>query len=147
MFKNIIIVLGILFVLFVSYSFYTSNKGPEMMTLNLFIQNKEIARTRDCAVTQMITVEVPKTLAVADVSVRILFEDELAQYGKYKNATLENGVAKVYLESTTTLNGKPLISLSSCEIGHIQSVLRDTLTQYETIKSVELYSPRGRVEF
>jgi len=117
------------------------------MLLTLYVQNKEIARTRDCAVTQMIKVEVPKTLAVADASLRVLFENELAQYGTYKNATLENTIAKVYLETNTTAGGKPLISLSSCEKGHIQSVLRDTLTQFESIKSVELYTPRGKVDF
>lgn len=147
MFKNIIIFLGILFVLVVSYNFYVSIQGPDMMELTLFIQNKEIAKTRDCAVTQSVIVEVPETTAVADASLKYLFQDELLKYGVYKKATLENGVANVYLESNMLPSGRPFTSLSSCEIGHLQSVLNDTLTQYPTIRTVEIYTPKGKLEF
>jgi hypothetical protein len=86
-------------------------------------------------------------LEIADASLKILFSDELSNYGKYKSINVVNGVAKVMLESDLTPKGLPLSSLSSCESSHLLSVLKNTLTQYDTIKSVELYSPQGLVQF
>jgi hypothetical protein len=128
--------------------FYTEKtEKEEMISLSLYIQNKEVARTSDCGVTQKVTYQVPRTTAVADTSLKILFENELARYGVYDSVSISNGVAKVLLESSNTPAGYPIGSLSSCESGHLLSVLNDTLTQYPTIKSVEIYSPEGKVEF
>ncbi len=121
--------------------------SSELMSLTLYIQNKEVAKTSDCGVTKKVVYQVPKTSAVADASLKILFENELSQYGMYKSVAISNGIAKVNLTSENTPLGFPISSLSSCQISHLTSVLKDTLTQYSTIKSVELYSPRGKIEF
>jgi hypothetical protein len=126
----------------------TSNKpSEELMSLSLYVQDKEVAKTSDCGVTQKVTYQVLRTVAVADTSLKMLFEDELSQYGTYDSVTISDKVAKIMLKSDTTSTGRSIASLSSCESGHLLSVLRDTLTQYPTIKSVEIYSPEGKIEF
>lgn len=125
----------------------STSTQEQFMFLDLYIQNKEIARTSDCRVTQKVTYQVSKTTAVADASLRILFTEELARYGVYKSVSITNGVAKVTLQSDMTPAGYPIGGLSSCEKGHLLSVLSDTLKQYKTIKSVEIFSPNGKIEF
>ncbi len=122
-------------------------KAAEMMALTLYVQDKEAARTKDCGVTIKETRLVPKTTAVADTSLKMLFASELSQYGTYKSVSISNGIAKVELQNNKTASGNPISSLSSCEIIHLTSVLNTTLTQYPTINSVELYSPEGKIEF
>ncbi len=135
----------------------TSNKvqfivtsSQELMPLTLYIQNREATiRTEgaDCGVTQKVVYQVPKTTAVADTSLKILFQQELAPYGKYKSVTIVNRVAKVMLTSDKDATGKSVGSLSSCQTQHLFAVLKDTLTQYPSITSVELHSPQGKIEF
>jgi hypothetical protein len=127
-----------------------NSTSSKLMSLTLYIQNKEIARTSDCGVTQPVVYQVPKTLAVADASLKILFASgigELSKYGIYKSVSISNGIAKVMLASELTPEGRPIGGLSSCESSHLMSVSRDTLTQYKNIKSVEIYSPKGKIEF
>ena len=121
--------------------------SENLMALNLYVQDKEIAKISDCGVTKKITVQVPKTSAVADASLKVLFSGELLAYGVYKSVSVSGGVAKVMLTSDNIPSGQPIGSLSSCESSHLMSVLKDTLTQYPTIKSVEIYSPKGKIEF
>jgi hypothetical protein len=127
--------------------FSGSTVSSETMSLTLYVQDKEIAQKSDCGVTKKVIYQVPKTTAVADASLKILFGDELSQYGVYKSVSITNSVAKVMLVSDNMPSGFPITALSSCQISHLTSVLKDTLTQYSTIKSVELYSPRGKIEF
>jgi hypothetical protein len=117
------------------------------MDIALFVQNKEVAKKLDCRVTTKIEYTIPKTKAVDDAVLKILFADELSKYGVYESVTVEKDVAKIMLESNMTPEQKPIGSLSSCERGHLLSVLKDTLKQYEPIKSVELYSPEGKIVF
>jgi len=119
----------------------------ENMDLVVYIQDKEAAKISDCSVTVKRTYQIPKTEGVADASLKILFSDELKAYGIYKSVSIENSVAKIVLESDKTPQGKPTGSLSSCENGHLLSVLTDTLTQYNNVKSVKLYSPKGEIVF
>lgn len=126
---------------------FTVLPSSEKMSLTLYIQDKEVARTRDCGITKKVVYQVPKTTAVADASLKILFQEELAQYGVYKSVSISNGVAKVMLSSENTPAGYPIGSLSSCQSIHLMSVLEDTLKQYSSIKSVELYNPKGKIVF
>lgn len=119
----------------------------EAMSLTIFVQDKEAVQTRSCGVTVKATYTVPKTPAVADASLKILFEKELAKYGVYKSVSISNGIAKVMLASANTPGGSPIGGLSSCEKTHLLAVLRDTLTQYKTITTVEIHSPEGKIEF
>ena len=130
----------------------SASTSSELMPLTLYIQNKEIAKTSDCGVTKKVIYQVPKTTAIADASLKILFSSnagagELSQYGVYKSVSISNSVAKVLLASENQPSGTPISSLSSCQSSHLMSVLRDTLTQYNTIKSVEIYSPKGKIMF
>ncbi len=125
----------------------TPGTSPELMSIDLYIQNKEIAQTSDCGVTQKVTYQVPQTSAVADASLKILFDTELSQFGRYDSINVTNGIARVLLESANTPSGRALSSLSSCESNHLTSVLEDTLTQYDSITRVELFSPQGEIEF
>lgn len=111
-----------------------------MMSLTMYIQDKEIANISDCGATKKVIYEVPKTTGVADVSLKILFEDELVEYGVYKSVLIEDNVAKVLIN-------RKFISLASCESAHLVSVITDTLTQYESIRSIELYDQNGKIEF
>jgi hypothetical protein len=126
---------------------FTVTSG-EQMSLSVYVQDKELSETKmDCRITKKVTYTVPKVATVADASLKILFENELAEYAVYKSVTVSGGVAKVMLGSENMPSGYPINGLSSCESGHLLSVLNDTLTQYPTIKSVELYSPNGKIEF
>jgi len=127
--------------------FTECQKTTEETDLILYIQDKEIAATSDCGVTKKVVYRVPKTIAVADASLKILFSEELSKYGIYKSVSIVDGAAKIMLESDNTSQGLPISSLSSCESSHMLSVLRDTLTQNETIKSIELFSPKGIIQF
>lgn len=118
----------------------TATPPIEKMTLTVYVQNKKIAEMTDCEATQKITYEIPRTTQVADASLKILFENELAEFGEYDSVTVVNNVARVKIKNE-------IQSLSSCEAGHLTSVLTDTLTQYPTITSVELYSPKTKIEF
>jgi hypothetical protein len=145
--KVIAIIIAIILIGFGIYIYTERTEKEEMMSLSLYIQNKEVARTSDCGVTQKVTYQVPKNTAIADASLKILFENELARYGVYESVSISDGVAKVLLASINTPAGYPIGSLTSCESRHLLSVLKDTLTQYPTIKSVEIYSPEGKIEF
>lgn len=124
-----------------------SSSATTTMDLVVYLQDKEEMITNDCGITYAKTIQVPKTKAVADASLRYLFSDELAQYGEYQSVRINNGVAEVTLEKDQDPTGRNIASLSSCEARHLFSVLLDTLTQYDTINSVELYSPSGKIEF
>ncbi|MFA7252295.1 MAG: hypothetical protein WC027_00345 [Candidatus Paceibacterota bacterium] len=130
-----------------SLKFTPTKTAVEFVELILYIQDKTQVATNSCSITHQVVYKIPKTTAVADASLRILFNGELFSYGSYKSVTIVNGVAKVMLESNLTKAGKPIGSLSSCESSHLLSVLRDTLTQYDSIKSVELLSPQGSIQF
>lgn len=125
----------------------SSTPGVEMMDLTLYVQDKEVARVSDCSVTKKITVQAPKTLTVADASLRILFEDELYKYGFYNSVVINDGLARVILDNENTRSGNPISSLSSCESGHLMSVLKNTLMQYDNVLEVQLESPKGVIQF
>lgn len=144
------------------YTIYTSPWGidsnkvqftvvaGELMNLTVYIQDRELSiKNTDCSITKKVTYQIPVTLARADASLEILFADELSAYGVYKSVSIVNGVAKIMLESDMTPAGHPIGSLSSCQSSHLMSVLQKTLTQYNSIKSVELYSSaqKNRIEF
>lgn len=123
--------------------------GEEQKTtmLTLFVQDKKVAATSDCRVTQKITKEIPFTIAPINASLKILFEDELKDYAVYESVVVSQGVARIYLKSNNLPKGSPISALSSCQIGHLTSVLNDTLTQYDIVNKIELYSPEGKIEF
>lgn len=118
----------------------TSTPQVEKMILTVYVQDKEEAQFSDCGATEKITYEIPRTTAVADVSLRILFESELAKFGQYDSVVIENKIAKVKLQNH-------IQSLSSCELAHLTSTIKDTLTQYPTITDIELSGPQGKFEF
>lgn len=152
--QKVFIAIGILVILIVGYLYMHQDttidpviQEKEIMSLSVYIQDKEMAATTDCTITKKVMYQIPKTTAVADASLQLLFKDELSRYGVYSSVSIVNGVAKVMLASNKTPQGGFIGGLSSCEGGHLMSVLTDTLTQYNTITSVELYSPEGKIEF
>lgn len=118
----------------------TTTPQVDTMNITIFVQNKEIARVSDCGATKKVSYVIPKTTAVADASLKILFENELAQYGQYDSVVIENTIAQVKLKNH-------IQSLSSCELAHLTSTIKDTLTQYPTITDIELSGPQGKFEF
>lgn len=113
----------------------------EKMEIKVYFQDlSKISET--CGATNPVLVEESKTVTVADASLRFLFRYQLGAYGMYQSVEIQNGIAKVYIYEK-----KP--SLASCEHEHLFSVLEKTLTQYPTIKKVELYraSDRSKIEF
>jgi hypothetical protein len=126
---------------------FNIEQNSELMDLLLYIQDTSYVATSSCSVTKKIVYKIPKTVAVADASLKILFNNELSSYGVYKSVSIVDGVAKILLESDLTKAGVPINSLSSCESSHLLAVLKDTLTQYSSVKSVELFSPKGQINF
>lgn len=124
-----------------------SNSSQELMPISLYVQDKEIARTSDCGITQKVTYNVPFNSNIPNVSLELLFNDELSQYGVYDSIIIVDGVAKVMLKNDIIPDGRPLSALSSCESGHLLSVLNDTLTQYDVITRVELYAEDRQIQF
>lgn len=125
----------------------TNTPSVEMMNLTLYVQDRVLAAKNDCSVTEKVTVQVPKTLSVIDTSLKILFGGELSRYGVYKSVIVNDGLARVILESENTPSGNPISSLSSCESSHLMSVLRNTLMQYDNVLEVQLESPKGKIDF
>ena len=124
----------------------------DRMDITLFFQDKEIARVSDCSATYSFTRNISKTKSVADASLKILFEEELAQYGKYESVKITDEVAEIMLESDKrpkvfVAYDRPLGSMASCESAHLFSVVRDTLTQYSSISDVKFFSPAGEIIF
>ncbi len=157
--KNITIVILILLIIGGGYFLYTQNNETgipaikeedttEKMDITVFV-NDEAASSEflDCAKNKKITVQVPKTDAIADASLKYLFSTELSKYGTYQSVEIASGTAKVMLASENTPSGYPVSGLSSCQVAHLMYVLEDTLTQYPAIDSVELYSPKGEIKF
>ena len=124
-----------------------AESNTELMELVVYLQDKDEALYNDCGITYPKTVQVPKTDAVADASLRYLFADELSHYGAYESVVIKNGVAQIVIANESDPYGYKIAALSSCEARHLASVLENTLTQYETIESVELFSPTGKIEF
>lgn len=119
----------------------------ELMSLTIFTQDTTAAETSDCGITRSRTIQVLRTAGVADASLRYLFDNELSTYSEYDSVVINNQIARVNLASNLTPAGAPLSSLGSCQSQHLTSVLQDTLEQYGSISSVELYSPSGLVQF
>lgn len=128
-----------------SLNFVNDNKVN--LNLTVYLQDKTDATLTDCGVTYAKEIQVPYTKAVTDGSLKYLFENELAQYGNYDSVMIKDSVAMVTIVNDNDPTGLWLSSLSSCESRHLLSVLQDTLTQYESIESIELYSPSGKIEF
>jgi hypothetical protein len=130
-----------------SIEIYKADNPVDQMELTIYLQDKEEVLLNDCGITIATTINVPETQAIADASLAYLFADELAQYGEYDSVSIVDGVAQVTLKAENDPSGRKIASLSSCESRHLFVVLGDTLTQYDTITSVELYTPEGKVEF
>ena len=122
-------------------------KQDELMDITVHLQDKEVAMNSDCGVTYPKIVKVTKTKGIADASLKYLFATELSKYGKYESILIKENIAQIVISNENDPNGLRISSLSSCESRHLFSVLTDTLTQYENIESVELYSPSGKIEF
>lgn len=99
----------------------------------------------------------PRILAAADNSMKIYFDvryvgmgysdgGTLAKYGIYKSISIANEIAKVTLESDKMRDGLPISSLSDSEKLNFKTILETALTEYPTIKYVELYSPEGIIK-
>lgn len=160
--KNITIIILLFAIMAGGYFLYSQNEntnintvvkergGIEKMDITVYV-NDEAGSSEflDCAINKKITVQVPKTEGIADASLTYLFKTELSKYGVYKSVEIANGTAKIMLESDMTPAGYPIGALSSCQSQNLLSVLKDTLTQYPSITSIELYSPKQekRIEF
>lgn len=128
----------------IDYYFYPPNT---LVNVDVYLQNKEIARTSDCSITKKVNVSISADEEMFIHSViRFLFEDELSKYGEYESVQVSGQVAQIYLKSNQTPQGTPVGSLSSCEVGHLYSVLEDTLKQY-SIEKIKFYFPEGKREF
>ncbi len=130
----------------------TSTSTPKetttpMMDITVYVQDTDKAQVADCGITKAVTRQVPQTVAVADAALTLLFSDELSKYATYDSVSIENNVAKVKLASETTPAGYPISSLSSCQKQHLFGVLQDTLIQYDSIKTIKIYTPGGELNF
>jgi hypothetical protein len=114
----------------------------QTFAITLYFQDKEVAIVSDCRVTLPKTINIDINDDPFEVSLKELFKEELSRYGEFDKYEFDNDSIKVYLKSD-----QKIVGLSSCEVGHLMSVLNDTLTQYEEIKKVELYSTSGKIEF
>lgn len=123
------------------------NETGESMNLVVYLQDKNAAISSDCGVIYAKNIQVAKTTGVADASLKYLFQNELSQYGNYESVVIKDGVAQVTISNDNDPSGLKNSSLSSCESRHLFAVLNATLIQYQSIKSVELYSPSGKIEF
>jgi len=126
---------------------FAEETRPEPTQLVVYLQNKSEVLLNDCGVVYARTIQVPSTTAVADASLRYLFNSELAQYGEYQSVVIVDGVAQVTVTNSDDPDGLRLSGLSSCESGHLMAVLDATLTQYESVTSIALYAPKGKIEF
>lgn len=117
-----------------------SNSSQETMKISLYFHD-ESKINMDCSATYKVDRTVPKTLAVADTSLRVLFSEDLKELAPlYNSVVIKNKVAIVDFDSGALkyLNG------AACMQGTFKGPIEDTLKQYPTIEKVE-YSIDGKI--
>jgi hypothetical protein len=111
---------------------------PQQELITIFIKDKEITTNFDCSAVEPIQIQINSNQNKFEKITQYLFTNELQTYAQYQKIQVEDLILKIYLKSDTRPDGRPLTSLSSCEMAHLYSVLEKTFTQFEEIKSVEL---------
>lgn len=114
-------------------------QNPNTMPLTLYFYNS--ANSTDCSATYAVTRTVPKTLAVADASLKALFSENLTKLQPhYLGVSISNSIA--------TVNFKPAamayLDGPICMQRSFKTPIEKTLLQFPTIKEVN-YSIDGQV--
>lgn len=116
------------------------NSVKELMTISIYVHDLDKINS-DCRATTLVTRNIPKTLAVADASLKTLFTyDANSLMPFYNGVTIKNKVAIVDFDSGALqyLNG------AACLQGTFKGPIEATLLQYPTIEKVE-YSIEGKI--
>ncbi len=116
------------------------NSVKELMTINIFVHDLEQINN-DCRATYALKRNVPKTAAIADASLKAIFEeDSNGLLPLYNSVVIKNKVAIVDFDSGALqyLNGP------ACMQGSVKGPIEATLLQYPTIEKVE-YSIDGKI--
>ena len=119
---------------------------PKQELVTVFIQDKEIAANSDCSVVDTFQIQINADENKFEQIAKYLFANELQTYATYQEMQLENSILKIYFKSDVRPDGRPITSLSSCEISHLYSVLEKTFTQFEQVKSIELFVGERKLE-
>ncbi len=115
--------------------------GENMETTILTIFKPFMDSPTDCGEVYPAVRIIPKTIAVADASMRILLEENVPDIKAYYNGvTIKNGVAIVDFDKAAL--GR--LNSAACMQASIKSPIEKTLKQFPTIKSVE-YSIDGKL--
>lgn len=151
MFKNILIAILLLITTFfiIQRAIFEIKKEEieEKTFTTIYIQDKEIVETTDCSVVKPIQIKIKANEEKYNQIAQYLFDTELKSYANYQKIKLKNRILQIYVESDLRPDGRPLTSLSSCEIAHLYSVLEKTFTQFDEVDSVELFVGESKVEF
>lgn len=118
--------------------------GGQTTTLTLHFQDLDNINggTFDCEETIVVTRVVPKTTAVADASLRIIFNEDLTELKPFYNKiTINNKVATVDFDS----GALKYLDSAACMQQSFKSPIEKTLKQFPTITNVQ-YSIDGKVK-
>lgn len=144
---GIIIILLITLFFLIQKTYFKESILEEMeQEIIVYVQDEELIN-QTCEATKQTIIRASSEASKYSEILTYLFENELNSYGLYDSYTIIDRELKILLESNMRSDGRPISSLSSCEIEHLQSSLFKTFTQFEEIDSVALYSPQGVVEF
>ncbi len=119
--------------------FVYSGENVEMTALKLFFPQTD--HPTDCGQTYTVTRYVPKTTAVADVSLRVLFTEVIPELkDHYNGVTIKNKVAIIDFDRPALSR----LNSAACMQTMTKTPIEKTLLQYPTITKVE-YSINGEV--
>ena len=141
----IVIFLVVAFFLIQDKYFKESIIDEKSQDVVLYIQDESMI-DQTCAATKQKIITVSSEKNKYSEILEYLFETELQAYGEYDSFLIVDNQLKIMFASDMRPDNRPISSLSSCEIEHIQTVLSSTFTQFDDISSVALYSPAGVID-
>ncbi len=124
-----------------TYGGITPGTNGETMQISAYFHDMSKIN-EDCSASFKITRTIPKTLAVADASLRFLFSEDLTELEPFYNGvTIKDKVARIDFKS----GALQYLDSPACMQATFKGPIEKTLLQYPTINRVE-YSIDGKVK-
>jgi hypothetical protein len=141
----------------------SNNSSSDTMTVKLYFGDKKVIEDSDCRATLPVTRTIPKTTAVADAALRLLFQgvtpQEKAQgltssFDRPSDGENSTGPLSTFYQGVVVVNEVATVKFSSPALDYLNSAacaqeavkgpIERTLLQFTSIKSVQ-YSIDGKI--
>ncbi len=104
---------------------------PKTLSIKYYVHKED---PLDCGVTREVTKEIPYTVAVADASLRTLFEEDMPELADdYLGVIVSGGVARINFkeEALSSLNGPACLQFAT------KAPIEKTLLQFDSVEKIE----------